>query len=94
MFLQKVLNNDISIEIIEKAIDNLISFPEGMINSEKVKEKFFEKCLNLNIIKSNLNLSDEENNENKLYIKGVITEKLFQNSINIYFIKIQKNQLI
>ena len=88
MFLQKVLNNDISIEIIEKAIDNL-SFPEGMINLEKVKEKFFEKCLNLNIIKSNLNLSDEENNENKLYIKGVITEKLFQNSINIYFIKIQ-----
>ena len=93
MFLQKVLNNDISIEIIEKAIVNL-SFPEGMINLEKVKEKFFEKCLNLNIIKSNLNLSDEENNENKLYIKGVITEKLFQNSINIYFIKIQKNQLI
>lgn len=93
MFLQKVLNNDISIEIIEKAIVNL-SFPEGMINLEKVKEKFFEKCLNLNIIKSNLNLSDEENNENKLYIKGVIIEKLFQNSINIYFIKIQKNQLI
>ena len=88
MFLQKVLNNDISIEIIEKAIVNL-SFPEGMINLEKVKEKFFEKCLNLNIIKSNLNLSDEENNENKLYIKVVITEKLFQNSINIYFIKIQ-----
>jgi hypothetical protein len=93
LFLQKVLNNDISIEIIEKAIVNL-SFPEGMINLEKVKEKFFEKCLNLNIIKSNLNLSDEENNENKLYIKGVIIEKLFQNSINIYFIKIQKNQLI
>ena len=93
MFLQKVLNNDISIEIIEKAIVNL-SFPEGMINLEKVKEKFFEKCLNLNIIKSNLNLSDEENNENKLYIKGDIIEKLFQNSINIYFIKIKKNQLI
>ena len=60
-----------------------------MINWEKVKEKFFEKCLNINIIKSNLKVSDEENNENELYIKGVITEKLFQNSINIYFIKIQ-----
>ena len=77
MFLQKVLNNDISIEIIEKAIVNL-SFPEGMINLEKVKEKFFEKCLNLNIIKSNLNWSDEEKMKINYILKVLLLKNYFK----------------
>ena len=91
VLIKEALNNNISKEVIKQGIDNLNTFPKGILNLEKINEKF-EKSQNPNITKDNLNLSDDSSSENedKLIIEENITENTLKEIFKYLFQNIEK----
>jgi hypothetical protein len=85
ILINEAINDGIEKDLIKKGIELLDNFPKGIINLEKIKEKY-DISQNPNITNDNLNLSDDDNSENddELIIdEEDITEKTLS-EINTY----------
>ncbi len=90
VLIDEAINNNLSKEIIRQGIDNLNTFPKGILNLEKVKEQY-EKSQNPNITKDNISLSDNSSdNEDELIIEQTITENILKEIFKYLFQNFEK----
>ena len=85
ILINEAINDGIEKDLIKKGIELLDNFPKGIINLEKIKEKY-DISQNPNITNDNLNLSDDDNSENEdelIIDEEDITEKTLS-EINTY----------
>ena len=85
ILINEAINDGIEKDLIKKGIELLDTFPKGIINLEKIKEKY-DISQNPNITNDNLNLSDDDNSENEdelIIDEEDITEKTLS-EINTY----------
>ena len=90
VLIDEAINNNLSKEVIRQGIDNLNTFPKGILNLEKVKEQY-EKSQNPNITKDNISLSDNSSdNEDELIIEQTITENILKEIFKYLFQNFEK----
>ena len=90
VLIDEAINNNLSKEVIRQGIDNLNTFPKGILNLEKIKEQF-EKSQNPNITKDNISLSDNSSdNEDELIIEQTITENILKEIFKYLFQNFEK----
>ena len=92
ILINDAIKDGIEKDLIKKGIELLDTFPKGIINLEKIKEKY-DISQNPNITNDNLNLSDDDNSENddELIIdEEDISEKTISEINNYLFNHIDK----
>jgi hypothetical protein len=62
ILINEAINDGIEKDLIKKGIELLDNFPKGIINLEKIKEKY-DISQNPNITNDNLNLSNDDNSD-------------------------------